>query len=522
MRKRLLLEAALVVGALALIGAGAALAFDSGGKPSGTGDNTITWTGNGATGGVLNSEMCGAADDPYGENQPYLLWLFTTDGGTATITGSQGLHLGGTGSGDFAPDTTSGANFKFVTPYYTPDSGLTAYVDFTVTATGNGAWNLTISHGCAGAGEHLKVTKTADTSYDRTHKWAIDKKVETDNGYTENSYPKVWLYTDGSGNETATWTVDVTYKGYDDSNFNVFGDITIENDGTQDATINSVDDLLAGNAISVDCGVTFPYDLLQGDTLTCTYSEDESSAVTGKNVATVTTTEDTYSGEAPIVWGDPTNEYYKTVDVSDLSDLFGTQDLGSVTAPNDDTFTYSHDFAWADYGQDGCGDYEYDNTASINDESDSSASATLLVNVQCFIFNTAYANGDNSYGTPASEADCFIPDFSQWGWTNKINAGTYTWPLWAGAAGCDTSKGTLVGTVTVTYSGSTGPVGVTYDIFQGFLLGDTHVYSGCTKYPKIGPKFTVAPGQYTNTGCATNAWVIVHALVGIPDPNFGP
>jgi len=76
MRKRYLpLRAAVVlaaVGALTLIGAGSAFAFDSPGMPGATGDNTITWTGQGATNGVLNTTACDAATDPNGANAPYL------------------------------------------------------------------------------------------------------------------------------------------------------------------------------------------------------------------------------------------------------------------------------------------------------------------------------------------------------------------------------------------------------------------------------------------------------------------
>jgi len=52
------------------------------------------------------------------------------------------------------------------------------------------------------------------------------------------------LYTDGSGDETATWTVDVTYDGYTDSDFVIYGEITISNPNDNAVTIDSVvDDL---------------------------------------------------------------------------------------------------------------------------------------------------------------------------------------------------------------------------------------------------------------------------------------
>lgn len=377
-----------------------------------------------------------------------------------------------------------------------------------------------LSHVCPGAGyEALTVTKTANTSFTREHFWDIDKKVETEFGYFHNDLPKIWLFIDGSGDEIATWTVDVTYQGYEDSDFNVSGVITIENTGTLDAVINSVDDFMAGTPISVDCGVTFPYTLPKGETLTCTYSEDVESKINGSNVVTVTTERDEYGDTASLTWGAPTSEINKTVTVQDISDLFGQVELGTVTAPNGATFTYTKDFAWADYGADGCGDYVYDNTATIV-ETGQSASARLKVNVQCYVYETAFAKADDG-------SRCFLQDgFSRWGWTNAIAVpGTYTMPLWAGAGQCDTSKGTLVGSVTVTYTGSA--ISYSYNVAAPYMLADTHFYAGNSMYPmvKSGKKWvaTVAPGQYYITNPLFGPiWVIAHAVVGLPDPNFGP
>lgn len=369
------------------------------------------------------------------------------------------------------------------------------------------------------ATEELTVTKTAVTSYTRTHDWSIDKKVETELGHTIDGeeYPKIWLYVDGSGDETATWTIDVTYEGYEDSDFNVSGTITIENTGETDALITGVVDELAGTPITVDwAGATFPYALDVGETLTGTYSED--GYVEGSNEVTVTTERDEYGASADIVWGDPTTEDYATVTVKDISDLFGEVELGTVTAPNDAQFTYDKDFAWGDYGADNCGAHTYVNTATIV-EPDVFAEATLKVNVQCYIYETAYAKGD--------EAKCFIPTFANWGWTNPIPS-LYgdTWELWAGAAKCDTSKGTLVGSVDVVYDGVN--VTVTYNVAFPLTLEETHVYAGTTMFPQVqrGKKTndTVAPGQYYNAGPfdGGQVYVIAHAVVGIPDPDFGP
>jgi hypothetical protein len=486
---------------------GTTLAFDSGGKPTGSGPDTITWTGQGSLGDP--AEYCPSLDTvPAGiDPNSYLHWIVTTDGGSAD---SATLHLGGTGGGNYTGTLTGGA-FHFFTPYFNL-SGLTAYADINILTTGNGAWGITISHGCAGTTdyEELTVTKTVETSYTRTHEWSIAKSVDLTDLY---------LYIPGqdgkSSTGVATWTVDVTYEGYQDSDWNVSGDITIENTGTLDAVIASIDDVLAGTSISVDCGVTFPYTLDMDTTLTCSYSED--GYVEGVNYATVTTGRDEYSSsEIPIAWGDPTTEINKTVHVKDISNLFGEVALGTVTAPNNDQFTYTQDFYWVDYQDAACGNHTYNNTATI-DETGDSASAALTVHVQCHIFTTAYGKGDNP--------TCFIPTFSNWGWTNFLAGNTaQTLDMWAGAGQCDTSKGTLIGTVTVVY-GADGYVTVTYIVSMPYVIQDTHVYAGSAKFPKVllGKKLvdTVAPGQYYNSSPLSGPiYVIAHAVVGIPDPNF--
>jgi hypothetical protein len=97
------------------------------------------------------------------------------------------------------------------------------------------------------------------------------------------------------------------------------------------------------------------------------------------------------------------------------------------------------------------------------------------------------------------------------------------WPLWAGAAQCDTSKGTLVGSVRVQYDGTNAVV--TFHAADGFQLEDTAVYAGLEPFPRLrNGRFTVAPGQYRNQGPfnGEDIYVIAHAVVLYPDPNFGP
>jgi hypothetical protein len=280
-------------------------------------------------------------------------------------------------------------------------------------------------------------------------------------------------------------------------------------------------DELNGTPVDVECDVTFPYTLPAGETLVCNYTADVDSMVEGFNNVTVTTGEFDYPAQAEIVWGEPDEELYSNITVSDLSDLFdyvvlGTLNAADFTEGDVETFTYSKEFAWDDYGADGCGDFVYDNTATI-EETGQSADATLRVNVQCYDYETAYAKGD--------DAICFIPTFANWGWTNPVECNeSYTWPLWAAAGQCDTSNGILVGNVTVTVD-EDGNVDVTYDVDAPYILDETHVYAGDGPFPldkKGNP--TVAPGQYVNSplNCSEENYVIVHGVVGIPDPDFGP
>lgn len=101
----------------------------------------------------------------------------------------------------------------------------------------------------------------------------------------------------------------------------------------------------------------------------------------------------------------------------------------------------------------------------------------------------AYAGAD---GTCFSDID---PDIKRWGWSNgPLSEGSYTWDVYAGAGQCDTSKGTLVGSVTVDYSG--GVATVTYTTLAGYYTNETHLYVGNDVLASNNGEYTVAPGQY--------------------------
>ncbi len=137
---------------------------------------------------------------------------------------------------------------------------------------------------------------------------------------------------------------------------------------------------------------------------------------------------------------------------------------------------------------------------------------------------TAYAYG----GSLATSFTEVIEKNSPWGWSNgPLPAGSYNFPIYAGAGGGQPADGTLVGWLTIDYVGATAIV--TYNMYPGYTMDATHLYVGNDKLPvnKQG-KYTVAPGQYpykhdplndvttdsyTVTGLSGDIYVVAHAVV---------
>jgi hypothetical protein len=105
---------------------------------------------------------------------------------------------------------------------------------------------------------------------------------------------------------------------------------------------------------------------------------------------------------------------------------------------------------------------------------------------------TAFAKGGYVFTTDSKSNPENLPSLqltkNRWGWAiNVKNDGTIIYDIWKGAGLNDTSKGELVGTLTVEKSGSL--VKVTYNL-SGDLMNELHIYAGDFK------PATIAPGQY--------------------------
>jgi len=248
---------ALLMGILAIPAAGSTL------------PNSLPWDGQGSD--SLRCDKLG--DSPERTEDGWIHWIVTQADG---VTEAE-LVLGGSGSGTYDP-TKYGPVVEFFTPYVDVNT-LKATLHYAGALGGNTQFN--ISDYCPGTPQgEITITKTAVPSFTREHFWDIDKGVETQEGYEHEELPKVWLYTDGTGDETATWTVDVTYEGFEDTGHALSGSVVIENTGDLDANITNLVDTYGGAPVIFDFTVDdepfiFGQTLLEPEeVLVCTYEVD--------------------------------------------------------------------------------------------------------------------------------------------------------------------------------------------------------------------------------------------------------
>jgi hypothetical protein len=144
------------------------------------------------------------------------------------------------------------------------------------------------------------------------------------------------------------------------------------------------------------------------------------------------------------------------------------------------------------------------------------ATATFSVTPCC---NTAY-------GYYGASSTCFLNGpykFDNWGWTTQfdptVTTTSWTLNLYSGAAGCDRSKGVLVGQALVTYANK--KVTVKYTLNEGYGMTEAHVYVGADPYPKKNGKYTVAPGSYSwNSGILNHVTSFTTPQINAPDPFY--
>lgn len=228
----------------------------------------------------------------------------------------------------------------------------------------------------------LTVTKNAGTSFTRTWEWDIVKTADQ----SELTLSPGQIF-------TVNYTVTVDASAVD-SDWAVEGEIWIANPNpVLDAPLTDVSDSVQGVPATVDCpALVVP----AGGSLHCTYSADLPNGDDRTNTATATlqnrsfdptgaatpTGTTDFSGDAAVIFGDPTEEIDECADVDDTFAGF----LGTVCANQAPTeFLYSRDIGPFSDPED-CGENEVDNTASFqtNDTGTTGEdSHTVVVTVPC-------------------------------------------------------------------------------------------------------------------------------------------
>ena len=279
---------------------------------------------------------------------------------TVTVTDSLGGALG-TASGDqtfeypinFSCDEDEGVNPNTATIL---ETGQTANASVTVTCY------------------ELVVTKDADTSLTRTWNWTINKVGDES---------QLTLSTGQSFLVNYQVTVSATST---DSNHAVSGTVSVNNPAPINAILNAVSDMVSGvGAATVDCGVTFPYTLVAGGTLNCTYSASLPNADNRLNTATATL-QNTPSGTTDFTGS--ANVSFANADVSQVDECITVNDdqfgaLGTVCA-NASPQIFNYSLNVGPYAT--CGEYTYVNTATFTTTdtgTTGSDSHTVNVNVPC-------------------------------------------------------------------------------------------------------------------------------------------
>jgi len=233
--------------------------------------------------------------------------------------------------------------------------------------------------------ESLGVSKTANPFYTEKYDWTITKAVS----------PSSHSMFMGDPAQASTYTVTVD-QTLTPTGQKVTGQITIANSTAKTATIaNVIDTITPGNLpVTVNCGVTFPYTLPAGQTLTCSYSQTLASAFSGTNEVIVLPRNGSqlFGGRATanFSFGASTPKEttgYSTVDVVDTQ-----QGTLQTNLNSDKTFTYTTNFGCStDPTKYVNGKYEepYDNTATV--QKTESGITTVIKSAEAAVVKACYA-----------------------------------------------------------------------------------------------------------------------------------
>lgn len=323
---------------------------------------------------------------------------------SVTLSSSDGIHLDWSATlGIDAVIMKGGPNSNIYNydPEDTEDTGL---------ATPQESFGLSHVEFCYDY--EVDVSKDANTELTRTYEWDITKTPDKSYvGFPGDVFPH-------------EYTITVDRTGSTDSDWKVSGTITVDNNTPFDATIEDVTDEISGvGPVTPDCGVTFPYMLAAGETLTCSYSSDLPDGTDRTNTATVTTTTDSDVGGGAATAGVLFDENTTINEVN--AEINVTDDFAS---PNDDSdnkkfgplgdgesVNYSRDFECPldeSLYTDGVYTATFTNTATIDETGDSD---NATVDITCYIPAKAdviktTTEGDEDIGQFPFSFELYDPD----------------------------------------------------------------------------------------------------------------
>lgn len=243
-----------------------------------------------------------------------------------------------------------------------PVPNVASFTTNTTGATGSSTVTINIQNRC-----DLTVGKTADALFTRTFPWTLTKTV---------SPSTLNLFNGDTGD--VGYTVTATKGAPVDSDFHVSGAVTISNPWPVAATITALDDKLAGNPVSLNCGVTLPYTLPAQQTLTCPYSTPVADASTRSNIVAVTTSGIILGGtaQATATFGAPTTVISDSISVSDSDSGAG----GPWTFSQNGSQSYPKTFDCSGQGSQATFAYTFANTVTASN----GLTASAQVAVNCY------------------------------------------------------------------------------------------------------------------------------------------
>jgi hypothetical protein len=447
---------------------------------------------------------------------------------TATVTTS-GTVAGGNGTapvafgnpttvvnGTINVDDTNGSSWSF------SDSGSVSYTKTFACDADEGTHNNTATIRETGQSDNasvtvncyeLLVTKTANTSLNRTWNWTIDKSADATNLTLSDGQ----LF-------TVNYEVEVNTSSTD-SAWAVNGTITVQNNTPLAATITGVSDQISGiGAATVVCGVSFPYTLNAGQSLSCSYSASLPNATSRTNTATATlqntpsgTTN--FTGSAVVSFSNAAvTEIDECINVSDTN----VGSLGTVCAGDaPKTFTYNLTFgkhADADVPLQ-CGNNTHNNTAS-------------------FVANDTGATGQDTWIVNANVACNQGCTLTQGYWKTHSHRGPAPYDdAWLNLGDAD-GDGTIEGAdETFFLSGKTyyevlwtAPAGnVYYNLAHQYIAAKLNILNGASSTPAVNAAITYAetffktytPANHPKsqrTAATTNAGILDSYNNGVTGP----